>query len=219
MITYLKERLPYLKSLNIPQTIRLSRIQQGEGIAGVQGLFSIRVFKKVKGRMGKNISITGGGNLDIGARHRTDFFYQSLFSLSDNSHLKIEGTFKIFTGCRVEVSPHARLELGSGSMNNNCQIACFHHIKIGHGVAIGEGVRMWDSDGHTIVNSDYEMSKPIEIGNHVWIGIYSTILKGVKIGDGAVIAAGSLVTKDVPPGALVGGIPAKIIKKNIEWKY
>lgn len=53
---------------------------------------------------------------------------------------------------------------------------------------------------------------PIIIGNDVWVGANATILSGVTIGDGAVIAAGSLVVKDVPPYAIVGGVPAKVIK-------
>lgn len=52
---------------------------------------------------------------------------------------------------------------------------------------------------------------PVEIGNDVWIGARAMILDGVKIGDGAIIGAGAVVTKDVPPYAIVGGVPAKII--------
>nr|WP_316928873.1 acyltransferase [Nafulsella turpanensis] len=220
MFTYIKARIPFLTGLNLSRSISLSRMQQRkESTSSLKDFLNIRIHKGVKGRIGKNVSIKGEGQLAVGIRHRTDVYNPSLFTLSDNSELIINGRFKIFTGCRVEVSPHARLELGSGSMNNSCQIACFKGIKIGHGVAIGEGVRIWDTDGHTILNTNHEMSKPIEIGNHVWIGINSTILKGVKIGDGAVIAAGSVVNKDVPPGTLVGGVPAKVIKEKIEWEY
>lgn len=59
---------------------------------------------------------------------------------------------------------------------------------------------------------DFNESKPINIGNDVWIGINVIIMDGVKVGDGAIIAAGAVVTKDVPPYAIVGGIPGKVLK-------
>lgn len=57
-----------------------------------------------------------------------------------------------------------------------------------------------------------EVPKSIEIGNDVWIGERAVVMGGVKIGDGAVVALGAVVTKDVPPYAIVGGVPAKVIK-------
>lgn len=70
------------------------------------------------------------------------------------------------------------------------------------------------------VTPEYENYEPeyeqVSIGNDVWIGCRAMILDGVKVGDGAVIAAGAVVTKDVPPYAIVGGVPAKIIKYRFE---
>lgn len=60
--------------------------------------------------------------------------------------------------------------------------------------------------------ADYENKVSVVIGNDVWLGYGTKILEGVTVGDGAVVAAGAVVTKDVPPYAIVGGVPAKVIK-------
>ncbi len=64
-------------------------------------------------------------------------------------------------------------------------------------------------------DSDFQDYQRIEIGNDVWIGARVVILDGVKIGNGAVIAAGAVVAKDVPPYAIVGGVPAKLIRYRL----
>jgi acetyltransferase-like isoleucine patch superfamily enzyme len=68
------------------------------------------------------------------------------------------------------------------------------------------GIRVVDED------LDFQEYKPIEIGHDVWIGARAVVMDGVRIGHGAVIAANAVVTKDVPPYAIVGGVPAKLIK-------
>lgn len=89
-------------------------------------------------------------------------------------------------------------------------------IKVGKNVLIGPFCYITDHDHGTASDSPYA-SQPLEesavfIGDNVWIGAGVTVLKGVHIGDNAVLAAGSVVTSDVPPGVIVGGIPAKVIK-------
>lgn len=126
--------------------------------------------------------------------------------------------FWIYGGSDVAVYDGGTLTLGTGYANYNCKIQCFNSITIGDDVCIAEGVVIRDSDNHHIDREDYKMSAPIQIGNHVWIGMNAVILKGVTIGDGAVIAAGAVVTRDVPAKAMVGGVPAKIIKENVEWR-
>ena len=59
----------------------------------------------------------------------------------------------------------------------------------------------------------------ITIGNKVWIATNAMVLPGVTIGDGAIIAAGAVVTHDVPPQCMVAGVPAKVVKENVEWKH
>ena len=113
---------------------------------------------------------------------------------------------------------NAKLNLGSGYINRDVKIRCFKEISIGNNVAISENVTIWDTDAHTIIGKETQMTQPIKIGNNVWIGNNVTILKGVTIFDGAIIAAGSVVTKDIPEGCLAAGVPAKVIKENVKWK-
>ena len=128
------------------------------------------------------------------------------------------GGFRTYGGTYITVAPGAELSLGSGFLNNNSKISCFEKITIGENVKISEDVLIRDSDNHTIIREGFKKTLPIAIVNHVWIGARAVILKGVTIGDGAVVAAGAVVTKDVPANTLVGGVPAKVIKENIAWE-
>ncbi|MCH5234630.1 MAG: sugar O-acetyltransferase [Muribaculaceae bacterium] len=106
------------------------------------------------------------------------------------------------------------IELGDNVfINACCQFQDQGGIKIGNNCLIGHNVVL------ATLNHDLQperrwvcIPKRIELGNNVWIGSNSTILAGVKIGDNAVVAAGSVVTKNVDPGTVVGGVPAKFIK-------
>lgn len=135
----------------------------------------------------------------------------------ENAEINVNNTFFIHSGCDIMVFKGAKLNLGSGYINRYCKIRCHDEITIGEGVAISENFTFWDSDAHQMINGS-EPTQPIVIGNKVWIGTNVTVLKGVKIGDGCVIAAGSLVTKDVPANCLAAGVPAKVIKVNVSWK-
>ena len=101
-------------------------------------------------------------------------------------------------------------------INSGC---CFQDqggIEIGDNVLIGQQVVLATLNHDLMPEKRANMSPaPIKIGDDVWIGAHATILAGVTIGNGAVIAAGAVVTKDVPANTIVGGVPAKIIK-NIE---
>lgn len=90
-------------------------------------------------------------------------------------------------------------------------------IEIGTGAAIAYGVTILTSaDPRTKLRKLYpKMTAPVVIGDYCWIGARSTILPGLTIGEGSVVAAGSVVTKDVPPHCLVAGVPA-VVKKEFD---
>jgi acetyltransferase-like isoleucine patch superfamily enzyme len=142
--------------------------------------------------------------------------FSTLFLMRKNSKLIVTGQFSFLYGTSLYINEGATLELGSGYCNINSSISCFDHISIGDGVFISEQVLIRDSDDHKI-SDESPVTLPIRIGNNVWIGVKATILKGVTIGDGAVIAAGSVVNKDVPAYSLVGGVPAKVLRSNVNW--
>lgn len=139
--------------------------------------------------------------------------------MKKNSSLKILGNHTIYNNCYVEINENANVTIGNGGyFNHGTALQCDKEISIGNDVYIAPNVSIQDYDEHIVLKEGYEPSKPIHIGNHVWIGKSATILKGVSIGDNSVIAAGAIVTKDVPPNSLVGGIPAKVIETNINWE-
>jgi acetyltransferase-like isoleucine patch superfamily enzyme len=143
-----------------------------------------------------------------------------LLVVKEHAQLIVEDTFSIYSGAKISVEENAILTLGSGYISNSCQIVCFEKITIGKRVSISENVVMRDSDDHKILsNPNHVITKPITIGDDVWIGLNVLILKGVAIANGAIVAAGSVVVKDVPPYSLVAGNPARVIKTDVRWEY
>lgn len=140
-----------------------------------------------------------------------------LIRLDENAELIVQGIFSLFYDDDVIVFTGGHLELGNDSfLNSSCKIRCHQLVRIGNGCAISHDVTIMDSDAHELNGS--VKTEPVIIGDHVWIGSRVMVLPGVTIGDGAVIAAGAVVSKDVPAGALVGGVPARVLKEHVEWK-
>lgn len=117
-------------------------------------------------------------------------------------------------------SADARIELGEGVECSGTSFAARStSIVVGHHTLFGPDCAVTDADFHALLPAEtrhiepgMERDAPVHIGAHVWVGMRSLILKGVSIGDGAVIAAGSVVVKDVPANALVAGVPAKVVR-------
>ncbi|HVV06905.1 MAG TPA: DapH/DapD/GlmU-related protein [Puia sp.] len=113
----------------------------------------------------------------------------------------------------------ASLTIGENVGISNSTIVCWQEINIGNNVVIGGGCKIWDTNFHSLhpairtggKDNDIRTS-PIHIKDNVFIGGGVIILKGVTIGENAVIAAGSVVTRDIPANALAGGNPCRVIK-------
>lgn len=140
--------------------------------------------------------------------------------IRNNGFIELGDTVKIFSGVKLSVygtDHRAMLKIGSHvSIGDRTEIHCGKNIAIGDHCVIAWDVVILDHDYHRL-NSPTQVHKPVRIEDHVWIGCRAIILKGVRIGKGSVVAAGSVVTRDVPENTLVAGNPAKIVKTDIYW--
>jgi acetyltransferase-like isoleucine patch superfamily enzyme len=120
-------------------------------------------------------------------------------------------------GCKVRVH-EGELSIGAKTvLGQECTISAFQHISVGRECIIADRVMMIDFD-HGMVEVERPIreqgiyKRDVEIGHNVWIGYGACILRGVTVGDNSAIGASSVVTCDIPANAVVGGIPAKLIR-------
>lgn len=110
----------------------------------------------------------------------------------------------------------ALIEIGDGTfVNHRTELVAHERVSIGRDCLLAWDVLVLDSDSHSVDGA--APTAPVTIGDRVWIGCRATVLKGVTVGDGAVIAAGSVVVRDVPPRALVAGNPARVVREDVTW--
>ena len=132
--------------------------------------------------------------------------------------ITVNGTFLVNERAYIWVTHSGHLILEGGFINEGVEITCASEVTIGKNAHIARGAAIRDYDGHYIESLNYRTTKPVHIGDDVWIGNRAMILKGVTIGEGSIVAANAVVTKDVPPHCIVAGNPAKIIRENVRWR-
>jgi acetyltransferase-like isoleucine patch superfamily enzyme len=157
--------------------------------------------------------------------------------------LRLDGLAFIGPACRLEVGPNAVLELGRWSwlghgckirchegvvsigaktvLGQECTISAYQHVSIGRECVIADRVMLIDFDHGSV-----EVERPIRlqgiykrdvnVGHNVWIGYGACILRAVTVGDNAIIGTNAVVTKEVPANAVVGGVPARVLRMRDE---
>lgn len=179
----------------------------------------LNILSKYKLERNYNVSFSKTSKI----QYRNIFFKQNY-----NSYLKI-GKNSLVDSTIVFEKDSSSLIIGRNTFIGGATISCAKKISIGDNVQIAWGVTIMDHNSHSL---DYKKRKndlsntfknlktweditisEVKIHDDVWIGLNSIILKGVTIGKGSIIAAGSVVTKNVEPMTIFGGNPAKLIKK------
>jgi acetyltransferase-like isoleucine patch superfamily enzyme len=157
--------------------------------------------------------------------------------------LKLDGLAFVAPRVVLEIGPRGRIELGRWSwlghgtkirchegvvsigaktvLGQECTISAYQHVSIGRECVIADRVMMIDFD-HGMVEVDRPIrlqgiyKRDVRVGHNVWIGYGACILRGVTVGDNAVIGTNAVVTDDVPANAVVGGVPARVIRMRDE---
>ena len=174
--------------------------------------------------------------LEMKAKQKLNKFVK-LGSGSQVSHRRLT----VKEGCTVNIGENSLIEgriifdkenatvkIGSRTYIGNSLLVCASSITVGDDILMAWGITIVDHNSHSVFwcerkddviswihgrkDWSHVVCAPVTIGNKAWIGFNVIILKGVTIGEGAVVAAGSVVTKDVPPYTIVAGNPAKVVR-------
>lgn len=206
----LKKAFNLLFKLNILKTLYYT-IKYSDGLILIGKKYRLNIHKKAK-------IICNGGHLYLGVG--ITYHQTGCLDMYENAIFEISGNVSIHKGGKIMIGPSAKLKIGAQTyINEHSRIQCREKIEIGEKCAISWGVDIIDTDEHIILSPERQSkTRPVKIGNHVWIGTKSTILKGTNIEDNTVIAANSLVNTACHSNNIYGGIPCKIIKSNIQWE-
>ena len=184
---------------------------------GARYLLYPLVLKKCgkKTAFGRNVTIRQPNSISIGSNVLIDDY--AVLDVRNYGAINIAdkvsiGRFSTITAKKGSISLEPGVNIGT-----YCRIATQSQVVIGESTLIaaycyiGPGNHQHNSS-KPMISSEMEIKGGVNIGKHCWIGTRATIMDGVTIGDGSIVGAHSLVLKDVPPGVVVAGTPAKIIK-------
>jgi tetrahydrodipicolinate N-succinyltransferase len=173
----------------------------------------VRHLKRLGAEVGEGVVVLGRPNVQRIAGRIVIGAGVTLRSSDSGYHTAMYHPVRLM----VDASDDAVIEIGENTRINGASIHATRRISIGRNCLIAANVTILDSDGHGVSVADRDVhnpvSRPVRVDDDVWIGANAIVLKGVTIGRGAIVAAGSVVTRDVPAMTLVGGNPAQVIKR------
>lgn len=176
--------------------------------------------------IGSHTTVEGNGRWEVaGGKLAIGVLGMGFSDASDRTVVRNDGTISISghvrfnKGSRVVVRDRAQLRVGAGTFINPFTIVeVANLVEIGTDCAISWRCDIMDTSFHRL---DYPGRRPeansIRIGNHVWVGAGVRLLPGTDLGDGCVVASGSTVNTVMPPNALVGGSPARVLRSDVSW--
>lgn len=140
-----------------------------------------------------------------------------------NGDVHFYGDALIKFGAKISVGERGRLHIGDHfRFSTNSSIVCFKEISFGNNVRISWDTIVMDTDFHTIENLDGDKinaDKKVEIGNNVWIGMRTSVMKGSKLDNNVILASNSVLNKYIAGShQLIAGNPAKVIKTDVNWR-
>jgi acetyltransferase-like isoleucine patch superfamily enzyme len=189
----------------------LLRFMRGKGMLTPKYLRLIVRLARMKLRHGRRLRTDGLAFVGPGVT----------LQVAKGAHIELGRWSWVGHGCKLRCH-EGEISIGAKSvLGQECTISAYKHVSIGRECVIADRVMMIDFD-HGMVEVDRPIrlqgiyKRDVRVGNNVWIGYGACILRGVTIGDNAVIGTSAVVTKDVPPNAVVAGVPARVIRMREE---
>lgn len=168
----------------------------------------------------KGSKIILNGNVRFGTKKFKTSKLESRLLVDKGGKLIINGDIRFGYGCDIEVFKNAELVFGGGGGNVGLTLICGEKIHIGANTYYGRNVDIRDTNGgHTIAMQGFKDTNPVIVGDNVWLCSNCALMPGVKVGDGTIVGAHTLLTASVPPRSLISGNPAQILDDNISWKH
>ena len=184
----------------------------------------------IRGQNNKVIGCCGGGKLRIIGNNNivelNNCFMDNIpiTIYGNNNHVIINENVKIFGGNIYITGSECLIKIGKNTSIQGAHINAQEHntsIVIGEDCMFSGNIVIRTSDSHPVycmeTGKRINEAKSVHIGNHVWLGVQVFVLKGCSIGNNSIIGTGSVVTHDIPANSIAVGIPAKVIKNNVNW--